>query len=56
MSNTFETDDLAALAVMLSPPRLSNLEQLSGSTATAIELHQETLRLGSALMTVIGTL
>ena len=56
MSIEFESDDLSSLTVMLSPDRLSALNTLTGSTGSAIEFHQETLRLGSSLMTVIGTL
>ena len=43
---------IAALTVLLSPERLGKLTQLTGSAEQAIELHQETLRLGAALMNV----
>jgi hypothetical protein len=45
-------EDIAVLTALLSPERLANLTQLTGSAEAAIELHQETLRLGSALMNV----
>jgi hypothetical protein len=40
---------------LLSKERLSALIQLTGSSECAINLHQETLRLGAALMHVIAT-
>ncbi len=49
-------DDVATLTVLLAPERLASLKQLTGSARLAIELHQETLRLGSALMNVTATI
>lgn len=46
---------IAALTLLLSPERLGKLTALTGSTEQAIELHQETLRLGAALMNVTAT-
>lgn len=46
---------IAALTLYLSPERLGKLVQLTGSTEQAIELHQESLRLGAALMNVTAT-
>jgi len=47
--------DVAPLTLLLSPERLGKLTQLTGSAKSAIELHQETLALGAALMNVIAT-
>jgi hypothetical protein len=47
-----EPDDVAPLVSMLSPERLSSLIKLTGSQEMALELHQETLRLGTCLMAV----
>jgi len=44
--------DVAALTVLLSPERLGALNLLTGDVQSAIELHQETLRLGAALMNI----
>jgi hypothetical protein len=44
--------DEAAVTLLLSSERLGALTQLTGSVQTAIELHQETLRLGASLMNV----
>lgn len=52
---SFLDKDVAALTVLLSPERLGALTQLTGSARAAIELHQETLGLGTSLMTVIAT-
>lgn len=41
---------------LLSAERLKALNDLTQSPAEAIDLHQETLRLGNSLMTVIGTI
>lgn len=49
-------EDVAALAVLLAPERLAVLNALTGSTRTAIELHQETVRLGASLMNVIASI
>ena len=47
--------DVAPVILLLSPERLRALMALTGSGDAAIELHQETLRLGSALMHVTAT-
>ena len=47
--------DTATIARFLSHERLSTLVALTGSTADAIDLHQETLRVGAGLINVIGT-
>ena len=44
-----------ALTRMISPERLAGLKELTGSDEIAIQLHQETLKLGSALMYVVAT-
>ncbi|RYE88752.1 MAG: hypothetical protein EOP19_00330 [Hyphomicrobiales bacterium] len=49
-------DDIAELTVLLSPERLGPLTSLTGNVKAAIELHQETLRLGAALMSVTATI
>jgi len=51
-----EPEDTASVVRFLSVERLAALMALTGSYNTAIELHQETLRLGSALMHVIATI
>ena len=48
--------DVAAVTVLLSPERLSALTALTGSAATAIELHQETLTVSAGLMNVIASI
>ena len=48
--------DTAALTRMLSAERLQALMALTGSSEAAIELHQETLRLGAALLNVTATI
>ncbi len=48
--------DVADVTLMLSAVRLKALAALTGSAQTAIELHQETLRVGASLMTVIATI
>jgi hypothetical protein len=53
---SFLDQDVAALTVLLSPERLTSLTKLTGSARTAIELHQETLSLGSSLMNVIAVI
>lgn len=50
-----EPGDIASIMRLLSPERLRALTTLTGSDDAAIELHQETLRLGSALMHVTAT-
>lgn len=47
--------DVPQLTLMISSERLAALVALTGSTDTAIELHQETLRLGASLMNVTAT-
>lgn len=44
------------LTVLLSPDRLASLTALTGSAATAIELHQATLQLGASMMNVTATI
>lgn len=51
-----EDVDIAPLTVLLSPDRLGTLNQLTGNIKSSIELHQETLRLGAALMNVIASI
>ncbi|MEO5808203.1 hypothetical protein [Devosia sp.] len=53
---TMEDADLAALTVLLSPERLGSLNALTGNVSAAVELHQETLRLGAALMNVTASI
>jgi hypothetical protein len=50
-----EPGDVASVIRLLSPERLHALTTLTGSDDAAIELHQETLRLGSSLMHVTAT-
>lgn len=52
----FQDDDVPALLLLLSAERLGALVQLTGSSRAAIELHQETLSLGAALMNVTATI
>mgnify|MGYP003348675558 CR=1 FL=1 len=56
MSSSLDDSELAAIAMLLSLERLSALQDLTGSTRAAIELHQETLRLGSRLLNVIASI
>ena len=51
-----EDVDIAAIAVLLSPERLAALTALTGSTRTAVELHQATLSLNADLMNVIASI
>lgn len=51
-----EDANVAALTVLLSPERLGALNQLTGNVKSAIELHQETLKLGAALMNVTASI
>lgn len=44
------------LTALLSADRLASLSALTGSAEAAIELHQETLKLGAALMNVTATI
>lgn len=48
-------DDVPHLTMLLSAERLRALTDLTGDYKAAIELHQETLRLGANLMTIIAT-
>jgi len=48
--------DVAQIAILLSPERIARLGALTGSTRKAIELHQETLRVGTSLMNVLATM
>jgi len=50
-----QAHDVAALALLISPERLGSLTQLTGSTQAAIELHQETLKLGATMMNITAT-
>lgn len=56
MSTILEDADVAAILVLLSPERLFALTALTGSTRTAIELHQQTLDLNAELMTVTASI
>jgi hypothetical protein len=47
--------DVAQIVKFLSEERLRNLKNLTQSDEDSIELHQETLRLGSTLMHVTAT-
>lgn len=51
-----EPEDVVSLERLLSRERLGNLVALTGSVEVAIDLHQETLRLGAALMHVTATI
>lgn len=51
-----EEKDIPVITVQLSPERLGKLSQLTGSARAAIELHQDTLKLGCALMSVTATI
>lgn len=51
-----EDADVAALTMLLSPERLGALNRLTGNVKAAIELHQETLKLGAALMNVTASI
>lgn len=53
---TIDTGDVANITRMLSAERLKALTVLAGSAQMAIELHQETLRVGASLMTIIATI
>lgn len=52
---SFEPEALATITRLLSRERLTALIQLTRSEEAAIDLHQETLRLGSLLMNVTAT-
>lgn len=51
-----QEEDIAELTALLSPERLGALAKLTGNLRAAIDLHQETLRLGAALMSVTATI
>jgi hypothetical protein len=53
---TINIGDVPDITRMLSIERLRALTILTGSAQAAIELHQETLRVGASLMTVIATI
>jgi hypothetical protein len=44
------------LSALLSAERIESLVALTGSITTAIELHQETLRLGASMMSITATI
>lgn len=50
--NPLQVPEVVAL---LSPERLATLTELTGSAEAAIDLHQETLRLGASLMNLTAT-
>lgn len=56
MSMILRDEDVAAITMLLSAERLEKLTALTGSARTAIELHQDTLRLGASLMNVLGSI
>lgn len=51
-----DPQDTATLTLLISAERLGKLTQLTGSAEAAIELHQETLKLGAAMMHVTATI
>ncbi len=53
---TLNNKDLDSIERFLSQERIQKLIDLTGSRELAIELHQETLRVGAGLMTVVATL
>lgn len=56
LSMKYTEDDLLVLQKFISEERLSNLVSLTGDISQSIELHQDTLRLGSLLITVVATI
>ncbi len=56
MSMASDAQDVTSVVRMLSAERLKALTDLTKSSQQAIELHQETLRVGGLLMTVIATI
>jgi hypothetical protein len=52
MSTNLSEDEVAAVAAFLSSERLAKLRQLTGSNRDAIELHQQMLKISTALMGV----
>ena len=51
-----EDEDTVELVRLLSPERLAALSLLTGNLKAAIELHQETLKLGAALLNVTASI
>lgn len=51
----FNDEDVPHILALFSAERLGKLSELTGSSRAAIELHQETLIAGAALMSVIAT-
>lgn len=49
-------EDVGTLTIYLSPERLAALTELTGSAREAIDLHQETLRVGALLMNVLASI
>ena len=49
-------EDVPQLGLFLSPERLGALTALTGNMKAAIELHQETLRLGASLMNITAVI
>ena len=56
MSIEFTDSETCHLVKLLSAERLKALTELTGSSQTAIELHQATLALGAELMSVVATI
>ena len=57
VASTLNQAEMDRVAALLSPPRMAKMLALSGNDLRgALELHEQTLRTGSALMAVIGTL
>ena len=54
-SMSIDPADAIEITRFLSPERLGALRHLTGSDQVAIELHQETLRLGASLMNITAT-
>jgi hypothetical protein len=52
----FNQQDVDSISIMLSQERLGKLIDLTGSREIAINLHQEALHVGAALMSVIATI
>lgn len=51
-----QDEDVPYVIELLSPERLGALTQLTGNNMAAIELHQETLRLGARLMNITASI
>ena len=54
MSIELSEKDIAEIGLLLSAERLAALTQLTGSAREAIALHQQTLSVGTSLMTVMA--